>query len=898
MLNKVRDLAHLTLGTYNDIQKSNAIFNKRILGPNERAGFRYPVVYSLGHLTLTGDSAWVGHKVPMKPWGFLSEEKKRQYFQATCMFYERVFPAAKNNAGQLIVTNLVYSGEEWRKSLVELHEHISLPIYPRYVAGALNAMDRQVFSTKECFLFTRLGNRGQATGMRGGVRKAMGTVLTRAGADDQQPDDHERTFWAEQGDSLDAQFRSTWVQPTPLTRRSVEGLVRHQDTPGLPTPDTASYDAVEWEAGEWRTVLSSYVEKVDLGVIGKYRAKCVRIEAPTGVVYAAYLPMASVPSKVHADANWLHKASDFAFPVNANVYFEVLESADAEEVVGKAVDVAENQMIEDQEAGVRQDETTAIQGQTARSVKTDIILGGKGMMRWRCVLGVSSTDKKVLRDQVDQVITRYKEAQMDLVLPGRDQRELFYESLPDTGVLVQDWWHYTNVQYFAAAMPWLTTTVGDGEDSPANYQGWTVNRDGTPDVPFFYDLQNVAEVSGTAPTEAVAANPGFGKTVSRGCKPAHENAMQGHTVFIWDPKGDFITLHENARKLQLDPSRVKLLDMNAPQLSVSLDAYEVAEVDPEQGIDDRKASARWVLETLCRQYVNNQQHGLSFSQLIVKLVDSTMKSAEREGRRPTMARSLKILEQWAGGDFRDWVGTLPESEHPQRISQSDLLLTELQQHEQNKYGRFLFRDPEEAGVIKVQTGDMLIFAAKDMPYTEPGAIPDSKTVVGDIISGLMTDYIRALMYRLPADNPKNIYLDEYHAIKKSPRAEALTGWLKRMGRSKNCTVTQLSQSANDFDKSSLSTVWCGNPKHTEEAKASCELLDIEPVQTNIDVLLSLDKGEFIMRDVDGRIARVYVHIWDPELFRLFNTQASTIAREQRAADRAHRAEEQEVKADA
>lgn len=888
-MSKVRDFLHITSGTYKDIKHANDEHALRTLAPNESAGFRYPAVYSLSHLLLTKEAAWVGHKIPMKPWGFLSTERKRQYFNSTRTFFEQVFPAEKNNAGQLLVTNLVYSGEDWKKSLIELHEHSALPIYPLYVDGALRAMDRQTFYSKECFLFTRMGNRGEATGMRGWVRNNMSMLLAKAGSDDSQPDYTEKEFWVDQAESLDSQYRSTWVGPQPMTRRRVEALVRHQDTPGLPTPDVASFDAVEWQKGEWRNVLASYVHKEPLGVIGKYKATCLRIEAPTnpGTVYVAYLPMEHVPQRVRYDANWLHKASRFPFPVDACVYFEVLGSADAEKEVGKAVEVAENQQMEDAEAGIRQDETTAIQGQAARDVKTNIILGRRSMVKWRCVLAVYSTDKKVLRDQVEKVITEYKSDNIDLGVPHNDQRELFYESLPGTGVLVEDWFHSSNVEYFAAAMPWLTSAVGDGEDSPANYQGWTVNRDGSRDRPFFYDLQNVAEVAGTAPTEAVIANPGYGKTVSRGLKAAHENAMQGHTVFVWDPKGDFIKLHEFAKRLKLNPDRVKLLDMNSPRLSVSLDAFEVAEVDTVEGIDDRPSSARWVLGQLCSKHINNPSRGLEFDSLIVQLITATMESAAREGQRPSMQRLMRILETWTEGDFSEWP-KLPEKDYSDRINQAALILTELRLVEGNKFGRFLFIDPNVAGVIKVNPGDMVIFAAKDMPYTEPGDAPNEKTIIGDIISGLMTDYIRALLYRLPNDAPKNVYLDEFHVIKKSPRNEALANWLRRMGRSKNTTVTQLSQSARDVDKSSLSTVWCGNPGNDEEAKYSCELLGIEPVQENIDVLLNLDKGEFIMRDVHKRVARVYVNIWDPMLFKTFNTQDSTVARQERAKARAER----------
>lgn len=901
-MSKVTDFFRLSAGTYKDIKKSNEVFDRRYLAPNESKAFRYDVVFSMGNLLMTKDSTWIGHKVPLKQWGFLSDERQQQYFRSSNTFYEQVFPSDKNNAGQLIITNLVYSGEQWRDNLIELHEHISVPFYTKYVSGALQAMEKQTFYEKECFLFTRLGTRAEATGLRGMVRKNLNYLAATAGADDHQPDGDELAFWAEAGDSLSKQYDSTWVKPATMTRRRIEALVRHQDTPGLPTPDVASYDPQTWERGEWRTVLSSYVEREKLGKIGKYQAECVRVDSPTGVSYVAYMPMIHVPSRVRGNANWLHKASRFHFPVDAVMYFEILDSDAAEKVIGQAVEKAEVQQGEDAEAGIRPDEMTMIQSDQARSVKTNVVMGRRSLARWQCVLSVSAHDKKTLRDRVDEVITRYKDDQIDLGVPHRDQRELYYQSLPANGVLVEDWFHLTNVEYLAAAMPWLTTAVGDGEDSPANYQGWTLNADGSVDNPFFYDLQNVAEVIGTAPTEAVIAQPGSGKTLSRGLVPAHQNGLMGHTVFIWDPKGDFIPLKREAKRLKLREENVLLLDMNSPSLSVSLDGYEVAEVNVEEGVDDRMSSARDVLRSLCRKYVNDPQQGLQYGALLLRLVQATMDQANRLAAaepdeavrakiRPTMARSMDILYAWSQGNFTEY-SDIEDGAREATKSRANMLFIELNNTRQNKFGKFLFLDPTQVGVIRVKAGDMVIFAAKDMPYTEPGDEPTEKTIIGDIISGLMVDYIRALIYKLPPDAPKNVYLDEYHAIKKSPRAEALAIWLKRMGRSRNTTVTQMSQSANDVDRSSLSTVWCGNAGNETEAKASCELLDIEPTNENIQVLLSLGRGEFIMRDVHKRIARVSVNVWDPGLLHLFDTQLATKARAERAAERDRRKQEE------
>ena len=94
-------------------------------------------------------------------------------------------------------------------------------------------------------------------------------------------------------------------------------------------------------------------------------------------------------------------------------------------------------------------------------------------------------------------------------------------------------------------------------------------------------------------------------TVSRGLKPVHEDALRGVTQYVWDPKGDFRPLFNSARELMLDPDKVRLIDLGDPKVSISLDAFTVAEYDPDNLIDSRESSAREVLRLLAREQTSN-----------------------------------------------------------------------------------------------------------------------------------------------------------------------------------------------------------------------------------------------------------------------------------------------------
>ncbi|MDN5771503.1 MAG: ATP-binding protein, partial [Microlunatus sp.] len=620
---------------------------------------------------------------------------------------------------------------------------------------------------------------------------------------------------------------------------------------------------------------------VDLGVINKERMRCVQFEAPTGagVSYAAYLPLNHIPEPLAYNQHWIHHASSLKFPVDVSLRFEIIDPDRAEKDLDRPIFAAEAQEEEDRDAGVRADDITALQQHGLRQVKQSVRMNREPLTYWQAVFCVYDTDKDELLSKVARLIKHYKDIQFKLECPRNDQRELFYQSFPGSEILVEDWMHRTNVQYLAAAMPWLTSTVGDREDTQGTYQGHTIVRDANGNaqkgVPVFHDLHNVVDTEGKAPTEVVTGNPGSGKSVSRGLKIAHEDGLRGITQFIWDPKGDFLPLKLFASRLLLDPNKVKLVDLYKAGNSVSLDAYAIAEVNPDQGIDQRADNALDVLTLLCRDFVNDPQYRLDYKDMLGGAVRYVMTKERTDGVQPSMKGTLDVLRQWALGDYTGV--DLPASKREDWKDHARRLVQHLERVEDSTLGRLLFRDPSTAGAMRISEGDMVIFVALNMVTTDPGQEPSNTSLVADVISGLMTDYIRSLLYILPDEVAKSAVFDEWHVIKRTSRAEALLDWLRRMGRSKRCSVRQMSQSAKDFSKGSLSTVWCGWCQDDDEAEASCNLLGIEASATNKALLKNQGKGQFLHRDVFGRVAQVQVDIWDDNLLRMFNTEATAKA---------------------
>ena len=1161
----------------------------RLVSKSDAGPCRLPIVFSNDSFFLTRDGAWTGMRIPTKSSGFLSARARQEYYRSAQKVFAKDLPKEKENAGQILVTNRVVSMDEWETQILDPTSKYNPNLtsgYQAYVREARRNIEASSFSQPETYLFVRQGSRG-GTGVTKIVNQVVDLVLAGAGMDDSQPDKEEVSYWEPQAANLRRTLSSTWLQAQPVTRRELEWVVRHQDMPGLPTPDVSPSDEQEWGAGAWRTPLSSYTEEITLGIINRRRYYGLRVDGPTGAgtSYVAFLPIASIPQAVRYDANWLDFASKTDFPVDINLHFEVIGAAAVERQLDKATETAEAQLDEAADVGA-QDSVTATQHAQLDQTRTQMAMNKSPMVYWQAVMSVYADDRETLLDRISSLIQHYNAIHFELVCPDKDQRELYFQSFPGAPVTLDDWFHRTDTQFFAACQPWLSQAIGNSVDIPGDYQGYSLEVDSSGNLkrgrPFFFNLFSVVDGQGKAPTEGVVASPGAGKrlplttpilredgtwttmgdlrvgdriwsthgptavtrlspikedapalrmvfddgttqvcdpehrwtfmgpdalswpvpdqnepdgalsglltssdpedtttpeqlatlagdsqraedylraserlrsdgsgqfrmrdlcrevledrgvdtsacgititaqeartlldegralslpladpltlpeaagrpdaldapalarlvtagsassadvesaltwpehdrrrlleavlgdpeglaadddvvealatlaaatatgvvtspgriratgstsrrlvaiepvpsvpmrcitvdspdhlylagtrllpthnTVSRGLKPVHEDALRGVTQYVWDPKGDFRPLFNSARELMLDPDKVRLIDLGDPKVSISLDAFTVAEYDPDNLIDSRESSAREVLRLLAREQTSNENPAaITYRGVIDQAVSAVIEAEKTTQVAPTMQGILAVLRDW-----REEINLPPFRREEKKENFIDAVEDLLRQYEaiaRDSMGRLLFLDPSQGGSLDVEEGVLTIFVAMKLKTTDPGEEQTPTTVVGDTIAAMMVDYIRSLLSRLPIPVQKSATFDEWHVIKRTKRADALVDWLRRMGRSRRCAVRQMSQSAKDLSASSLACVWIGWSTEETEAEASCDLLGIEKTTANVETIMHLNKGEFIFRDGFGRLARVFVDFWDTSVLEIFRTEA-------------------------
>lgn len=878
----------------------------RTLAINESRGYRLPAIYSNNFFFLTDKAAWTAGLVPAKQWRFLDTDAKENSFRNAVAFYQNSFPAEKGNQGHILSSNRVFSPNDWADAVIANNSERAGDVFEGYIRQTKDNIDGKEFFERDVYLFTRLDTRKRVEGIRGWFQKQFDQyILGQAGLEDTQPDDAEIEKWTEVSDSIDTALWNSPLQVQMIGQARLEWITRHIDSLSLPTPEISTPDAyalggadkIEWGLGQWKNVLSSEVRNIDLGRgVGRYRYSGVEFtnSVGEGKAYAAFLPISQIPDEVGYQTNWMHHSADLDFPVDISCHFEIIDTDRAERMIQKQADRAITQQQEDQEAGVASDDETLQQEYQARQARMKIKSARESIAIWQAVFCVYDTSIEGLREKIQKLRSHYEPLQFRLENPPKVQRDLWYQFFPGSEIEVEEWIHRTSPQYIAAAQPWLSSHVGDS-DGTGLYQGYTLKVSPQGQTlkgsPVFFDLLNVADVKDVAPTEAVCAESGSGKTVSRGLKCVFEDSLRGITQIVWDPKDDFRSLYMHGHRIGLDKNKIRLVDVMSSRNSISLDPMGSAEVDysdPEFPVDEREALTIDILRQMLSTFRNDDKANKSdyLLSLVVRqelaknggrYVDYSQLPEDQAAvpleEEPCLAGVLKTLEKWGTKDER--IPAINDAEQDDYAGLARMIFTNLDRYANSKVGRLIFRRPSESRSLNIERGDLLIFIASGLNTTEAGAEQTDKTLLPDIVAGLITDFIRSLLNKLPAYYEKAATFDEWHVIKKAGRAGALVEWLRRVGRSKRCMVRQLSQSPYDFldSKVALNAIWCGRVNSNTEAEGSCELLGIEPSDYNIKTLRSLQKGQFLFRDADMRIAPVQVDIWEPTVREVFNTKA-------------------------
>jgi AAA-like domain len=196
------------------------------------------------------------------------------------------------------------------------------------------------------------------------------------------------------------------------------------------------------------------------------------------------------------------------------------------------------------------------------------------------------------------------------------------------------------------------------------------------------------------------------------------------------------------------------------------------------------------------------------------------------------------------------------------------------------FARLCF-SPKTQDILRADKGLTIItLLGLDLPNSSaPADTYTNANRLAVAVMFLLTSFTRQLMFNLDKSHPKAIVIDEAWAVTSTPQGSKLVFEVARMGRSLNTGLVLVSQNAGDFlgegITNSVATKLAFRATNTDEIDNVLRFFNLDLQEGNRDVIRELKNGECLIKDADGRIARVQIDGWNEKMNYAFETNPET-----------------------
>lgn len=368
----------------------------------------------------------------------------------------------------------------------------------------------------------------------------------------------------------------------------------------------------------------------------------------------------------------------------------------------------------------------------------------------------------------------------------------------------------------------------------------------------------------------IFGQPGGGKSFAAFNLAYNEAGRGAHVIYI-DPKADATPLGrlselEGATLINLASGAAGLLD----PFSLDLDISSLS----ESGEDTRSSAERELSRTATQKMMARETIRLLLGGNLDKTDDTVVSVAVDEAAKlPTPSlngvveylNSDRIMEVYSESRYLDSARTIGRK------------LANLQNL---PIARLCFSPNTGGETLSPDRGLTVVtlLGIKTPEPTKSRAEYDEDECLGLALMYLLTKYAAQLMYYSDKTYPKHLFIDEAWMVMSSSRGRDLVNSIARMGRSHNTTLVFISQGITDLlqddDKKSglknaISTWMCFRSTDENQHRALEKAWGWDEGRGSI--LSTFNNGEFLMRDVSGRINVAQFDILNQRLFHVFNT---------------------------
>lgn len=795
-------------------------------------------------LAMSDTHAWTFVRLPTVPYEFLDYESRKDIAQRIYLALAALVTGTDPLDAHLIVTSRPFDTGLWGDRLDDrVQTWGPKPGWAQFLADMQSHIHEQGYLNKEVYLAICLGQRkasmkNQGLDLLGPVRRLIGATESALDLEDFTVAESELDHFRDKARDVQRSLGQSQLRAVPAHPNTVAWLAMKPLYPDMVTPPPTSVDRRVWGPGEVHALAEGFIEN------HRRHLAITQVDWESGeeiTGYVATLCFSRFPDVLAFPDQepWMHFASALAFPVEISSRFTLVPAIKVAKDVGRRLAEVKDQANHIGETG--SSIPLELMENYDRAVGLEYLIS-RDRQPWvygRHRLRVTASSAEQLTARVKRTIEHYRDLGIDVVWPSGDQLDLLCEAMPADKVRGRAYFQRQELHLIGGGMPTASAEVGDriedGRGWTGPFIGETTSRVRTL-VPF---SPHVAMARNRPPGVAIVGAPGGGKSFLA-FTLAYQSAIQGVWTIYIDPKADAKPMGE------LDGlGAAKVFDLRDGNDGM-LDPFSLADSLPEAKL--------LALET-------------------IRLLLGTKMSEDREN---ALNRAIEQVSLEPAPSLMRVVDVLSASNEPHASN----LGAALRIMQDLPFARLCFARSTGIRLTPEDGLTVITLLGLDLPTAdlEPENYGYTNRLAVSVMY-LLSTYARRLMLSMNKSQPKAIYIDEAWAITSTPQGAKLIPEIARMGRSHNTALVLVTQNAGDLMKeavtNSISTVFGFRSTIKGEIDNVLTLLNADVHDGHRATVRELYDGECLMKDIDGRIARVQVSDWNKTLKEAFDTNPET-----------------------
>ncbi len=829
-----------------------------------------PLNHFTGNLLFTTDGVWAVYKLSREVYNFISEEKKIGIWQDANTFLQLVSECSEEMCllGKPYSTSTRQNTEILKKTF---HGPLK-DIAKSYVDGLADYFielrgdeDNEIVTYAIIKLKRKsLINKGSLKEISVLAKDVYFEIVKAIGLTDELPLNQLEEYFETEKDLINkirkyvtkvSEYDTEWLSRTPFVRslgepelRSKKQINRNGLIQELPWRPGVDYHVKKGEKiliprkRDMQTLFSGHIHK------DPYK-RHLEIESDKGTSYQSFAGISFIDDLFFPGGEWIFHLKTLDFQVEWCIRIKLLDSDKTKVAVRNQKQKVDSQI--DHTAQVTDVPDSYYKAEKeGRNIENEVSENGFSFTFSKFILCVSAQNEEDLKSRQEELKQYMKRFDAEIHYPIEDQLDFFYEMLPGSRQLNNNFVHKLPTETIAGYMFNATEEIGDEI-------GGIIGSTGVLNKPVAVDLRKASQLD-KSPSIASFGTLGGGKSLLMKLFALFTVLFGGQSLII-DPKKENTPWHYELP--WIEPYYETLELDGSDEYMGALDPFMVYDIAGKKG-KDKEIAKREAYQTATS--IMSYLMGVSADDDMSLAISSACAYA-RDHLEPCMTRVLEYCEI--------------AHENPDNV---DLIaeFRKLKLHLKNvramKISSLLFGDGVTQNTISMNKPvTVLQIQGLVLPNQKKNRKDYTKEEIASM--GIAISLISIIRKFAFGDRSifKFIGFDEKWFLERISEGEQLIDEVIRQGRTLNTGMHLIDQNATGLKtelRNNIGLKFVYRTPDEDQAKSALSFLDLEHTKENIELIRNMPERHVLMKDLYNHVGLVNIELVYEDVIKAFNTR--------------------------